>query len=246
MRAGFALLALVLLVVAFAALAPATLVDQRVASATEGRLRLADARGTAWDGSGMLADARGAWRVPIAWRLDAWPLVRGALALRLQPAGTGDPRGSLLAEGNTLRIDGLHLELPAAAIETAWRRPPVPRLGGTIGVDAPAFATDGTRSDGAFDVRWSRATVALGGLRAALGTVEAHGRSGEGGLVVALSSSGGDAVLRGTATVRNGSVAVDATLTPTPALAPAAAAALRALGPAGPDGSVHVTWQARR
>jgi len=246
MRAAFVLCALVLLVAAFAALAPASLVDGRIAAATEGRVRLADARGTAWHGSGVLTDAQGAWRVPIDWRVGAAALLRGAMELTLESVDAGSARGRLLAEGNALRVDGLHLEVPATVVETAWRRPPVPRLGGAIAIDAPAFTFDGARGDGAFDLRWSNATVALAGLRAALGTVEAHGRGADGVIVVTLSSTGGDAVLRGTATLRNDVNSLDATLTPMPTLAPAAALALRSLGRADADGTIHLTWQARR
>ena len=44
-----------LLVAAFAAFAPATLVDRRVAAATGGKLRVVDAEGTVWTGRGALA-----------------------------------------------------------------------------------------------------------------------------------------------------------------------------------------------
>jgi hypothetical protein len=115
-----------------------------------------------------------------------------------------------------------------------------------IALDAARFASDGVRSDGAFDVRWTRASVALAGLRAALGTVEAHARPADEGLVIALSSTGGDVALQGTAIARADGVSVDARLRLTPTLAPPVAVALRALGPADPDGAVHLTWQARR
>jgi hypothetical protein len=209
-------------------------------------VRLADARGTAWRGSGLLADAKGSWRLPIGWRLDPVALLRGGLALDLDPAESAGAKGTLHAQGNTLRVEGLHVELPAAMAETLWRRPPVPRVDGTLGIDAPAFSYDGSRGDGRFELRWSNARVGLAGVRARLGTVEAHGRSADGAVVVDLSSAGGDAVLRGTATLRNDGASLVATLAPTPTLAPAAAVALRALGPADPDGTIHVTWQARR
>ena len=246
MRAVFALCALVLLVVAFAWLAPASLVDERVASASGGRVRLADAAGTVWHGAGVLTDAQGRWRIPLAWRVDALPLARGALSLTLVPAAGDDPQGALVADSDTLRITGLRVAIPAAALETLWPRPPVPRLDGVLSLDAPAFTTDGRKADGAFDLRWSRASVSFAGLRASLGTVEARAQPAQDALLIALSNQGGDVTLRGNATLRNDSVAVDATLTPLPTLAPAVAAGLRALGPADPDGTVHLAWQKRR
>lgn len=246
MRAAFALCALILLVAAFALLAPARLIDARVAAASNGRVRLAEAEGTVWHGRGVLADAQGRWRVPVAWQADPLPLARGTVALTLLPTVEGGPRGVVLAEGDAVSLRDLHLELPAAAVESAWTRPPAPRLDGSIVVDAPAFRTDGLQVDGSFDVRWSRARIGLAGIAASLGTVEAHARPAEDGMIVALANTGGDVALHGNLTWRDGRAALDATLAPAPGAPAALSAALRALGPADADGTVHLAWQARR
>ena len=73
MRAVAVLVALVLLAAALAALAPATLIDARVAARTRDRVRLAEASGTVWSGEGTLADAAGRWRLPVSWRLGGFP-----------------------------------------------------------------------------------------------------------------------------------------------------------------------------
>jgi hypothetical protein len=245
MRALVVLCGLVLMVVAFAATAPASLVDARVRDTTHGRVRLVDTHGTVWQGQGVLAQADGRWRVPVAWTLDAFALVRGALAVTLVPTDTAAARGTIAAEPDTVQLTGVHLDLPAAAIESLWTRPPVPRLDGLVTLDAPSFRAQGRRTDGAFDLQWQRARLSLAGFGASLGTVEAHARPGDGGTVVALQGRGGDILLNGTATWREGRATVDATLTPAATLPPAMAAALRALGRAEPDGSVRVSWQAQ-
>jgi hypothetical protein len=246
MRAAFALAALVLLVMAFAMLAPATLLDARVAAMTNDRVRLADAAGTVWNGTGMLSDAQGRWRVPMAWRVSMPAALSGAFRVAFVPEAHGTARGVLTASGNTLDLSTLHLELPAAVLESVWSRPPVPRFDGVIVADAPSFHTDGTHFDGAFDLHWDRARIALAGVAVDLGAVEANARPSADGLTVALSNRGGDLALAGKARAQGNALTLDATLTPGATLPAPARVALRALGPTAADGSVHVTWHGPR
>ena len=88
MRLRFALpVVLLLLVVAVAALAPARLVDARLAQATDGRLRLADAAGTVWRGEGIVTDARGALRLPVTWQLSPLAVLAGTAVFSVAPQG---------------------------------------------------------------------------------------------------------------------------------------------------------------
>ena len=82
-RRAVVLFAMLALAVAIAAawLAPATLLDTRIAGATGGMVRLADTAGTLWNGRGSLVAKT--TRIPIAWRVDCWPLLRGMLRVRL-------------------------------------------------------------------------------------------------------------------------------------------------------------------
>jgi hypothetical protein len=68
---------------AHAALAPATLVDARLARATDVRLRLAQAQGSLWSGAGWIEirDAHGRAGVArrLAWRVLPGSLLRGRL-----------------------------------------------------------------------------------------------------------------------------------------------------------------------
>jgi hypothetical protein len=70
----------ILLAAALAIEAPASLVDRRVADLTDGRIRIAAATGTVWNGSGELALLPDGARIPIAWRLEPIRLLRGGLA----------------------------------------------------------------------------------------------------------------------------------------------------------------------
>lgn len=246
MRATLALAVLVLLVLAFAALAPASLLDARIASMTRDRVRLADAAGTVWTGSGVLSDAQGRWRMPLAWQVSVPAALRGALRVELTPDARSTARGVLSAADSTLDLSSLHVELPAAALASVWTRPPVPRFEGVIVADAPSFRTDGTRVVGALDVRWDRARVGLAGVAVDLGTVEANAHPSAGGMTVSLRNSGGDVALSGEARTEGDALVLDATLTPAPTLPAPALALLRALGPATGDGSVQVTWRKPR
>ena len=65
------------LVGAVIAFLPASLIDGRVASATQGKVRLADSTGTVWDGRGVLTDSAGTWRVPMGWTVSKADVLRG-------------------------------------------------------------------------------------------------------------------------------------------------------------------------
>ena len=82
-----ALLILVWLV-AFAAIvvaiAPASLAGAALERISEGTLALAEAEGTLWRGRGTLTAARIA-RVPVAWSIEPWPLLRSELRLQVFP-----------------------------------------------------------------------------------------------------------------------------------------------------------------
>ena len=72
MRVALAILAgAVLLAIALAIGAPASLLDARVAAASDGRLRIADAEGTLWNGSGQLLLVPGGTRRALAWHRSA-------------------------------------------------------------------------------------------------------------------------------------------------------------------------------
>ncbi len=81
MRSWLAVAAgVLLLAMAIAAEAPASLVDRQLDAMTEGRLRVTDAAGTIWNGSGALVVLPYGARVPVDWHIDALPLLRSRLS----------------------------------------------------------------------------------------------------------------------------------------------------------------------
>ena len=164
--------AIVLTLVALAALAPATLVDRRLAAATDGRFRIASAGGTVWRGRGALTDARGTWQLPVAWHASPLALARGALALDFGPVpDSGAVQGQLLLTGSGAELRNLRALIPAQALASFAPDNVVGTLAGAIAVDAPALRYDGGTVEGAADFRWDRARVAINGSAVDLGTV---------------------------------------------------------------------------
>ncbi|HUW36851.1 MAG TPA: type II secretion system protein N [Rhodocyclaceae bacterium] len=109
------------------AYAPATLVDATLNHASDGRLRLAEARGTIWSGAGLIeiraAGGKSGLAKSIAWRFLPQSLLRGYLAcdIRLDGADRG-----FQAEIHPTRIElaDATIAFPATVLGLA-----VPKLG---------------------------------------------------------------------------------------------------------------------
>src|SRR5215468_2038928 len=102
MRTGIAVaVAIVALAAALIFEAPASLLDARLASISQGRVRIANAAGTLWRGSGDLVLSGGAHQ-GVAWQIDAWPLLRGELRGSFRDAASSRPIASLDAGGDHL------------------------------------------------------------------------------------------------------------------------------------------------
>lgn len=100
--------------VAAAWLAPATLLDARIANATDSVVRLVDAEGTIWNGRATLT--ANAARIPVTWQVDGWPLLRGVVQARMRsvagtrvtgvfgapPLDLGEVRATLTASDDTI------------------------------------------------------------------------------------------------------------------------------------------------
>jgi hypothetical protein len=237
------LVALVVAFAAFALLAPASLLDRRLAAATDGKLRLSDTEGTVWHGRGSIGDARGAWRVPVAWEVDPLALARGALAVTFEPRGDGGPRGRVaLAEGSVELIDA-SFALPAIVIRSWIGDRPLPEAGGTLTLDAPHFRYDGRAGDGAIDLRWDRARLVFGDAVVDLGTVRGRAMPRGADLAGTLDNAGGALRIDGDFKVSAESASVRATLVTGPTVAPEIARGLATLGASEPGGAVRIEWR---
>ncbi|MEO8754795.1 MAG: hypothetical protein ABI624_19180, partial [Casimicrobiaceae bacterium] len=165
---GIAVAGIVLLLAAIAAFAPATLVDRRLAVASSGKLRLADAAGTVWNGTGMLTDATGAWRVPVGWALSASAIARGTISVALLPVAGVTPSGTLDIGTDAATLRDVVIEIPATVVASALPARAAVALGGTLVLTAPSFAWNGERGSGVLNVRWRDARLVAGGTAADL------------------------------------------------------------------------------
>ena len=76
--------------------APASLVDGRLDALSGGRLRLANASGTLWNGAGDVRMLPGSTGMPVSWHVDAWPLLWGELRGTLSGSNDAAPPASFM------------------------------------------------------------------------------------------------------------------------------------------------------
>jgi general secretion pathway protein N len=240
------LVALVVAIAAFALVAPASLLDGRLAASTAGRLRLSDAEGTVWRGRGAIGDSRGQWRVPIAWRIVPLSLAQGALAWTFEPLADGSgPRGDVTLREGSVELRNVGLALPAVALRSWAADVPLPEPGGDLRLDAPRFTYDFRAGDGAIDVRWERARLVWNGAVLDLGTVRGRVAPRGADLAGTLDNAGGAARVDGDIALAGSNVTVRATIAPGPDVPPEIARGLAALGTVDANGAVRIEWRTR-
>ena len=105
--------------VALLAFAPATLIDASLDHATEGRLRLTEARGTIWSGAGLL-DIRGPNRrsgiaKSVAWHIRLAYLLLGELRCEVELDQTAK-RFTVSVSPSRIDLADADINLPAAAL----------------------------------------------------------------------------------------------------------------------------------
>jgi hypothetical protein len=202
--------------VAAAWLAPAALLDQRIADATSGMARLAEADGTIWNGRGILV-APGT-RIPIAWRVECWPLLRRVLRVRLA-SGTGaaTPRATIEASADTLAFHDVDVTLPAQVFAATLSRFAIESVAGEFSLRADAIEWKPDSSRGEARVIWHAARIALAGSAAPLDLGDVRMRVSADGNALSgkVANEGGDLALRGEWAMRaNDSVQLSLQLTP--------------------------------
>ena len=185
-------------------LMPATLADARLASTTKGGVRLIDADGTLWSGRGVLA--AGATRIPVEWRIDAWPLVRRELHLhfvRGEGGAAGSPKGDVVIGRDSTALRDVEATVPAPFFTAAAGSGFASLAGGEVEINAALIEWTPPANRGEARLRWRRAWLAppgtlepieLGDMTAAL--------SADGDRVAGpVSNAGGDLAVRGTVTL---------------------------------------------
>jgi general secretion pathway protein N len=190
----------VLLAAALAIEAPATLLDRRVEALTDGRVRIAAATGSVWHGSAELTLLPDGARIPISWRIDPMPLLRGELGGSLSVAGSSRPAQFTVGGQGDFAVQDLALTLPAAvALRTAGIPPLLVAAGGTLALDVASFARRGDRLDGRVKLLWQDATWAgpRAGTRVALGDVRLDAAGAGPQMPATLANRGGDVDIAG-------------------------------------------------
>ena len=251
MRVAIAILAgAVLLAVALAISAPASLLDGRVAALSDGHLRIADAEGTLWNGTGQLLLVPGGTRRALAWHIDAWPLLRGEVQGTIA-AGTDAARPADFVYGHQgVELRHFDLSLPMESLlKSAGVPGALTTAGGSLNAHIERLVQTPDAIDAQLALQWRDASLPSlrPGERIALGEIrlEVDGRGPE--IAGALSNRGGDVEIAGRVVVSAAlAPRLDASVRPREGIdrdrADAVAAALSFIGTADGQGGYRLAW----
>jgi len=240
-----------MLAVAVAVEAPVTLIDRKLDSLTGGRMRIADAAGTIWNGSGALILLPYTARVPVQWHIDALPLLRSRLSGTLARDAMESSQATFELGSDDFALRRFAIAFPAEALLRAADAPAaVTAAGGTVDLRADDFAMRRGLFEGGFIARWQGASLPgpRPEVRIALGDIRLENVANGGEIKGALSNVGGDIEITGTLILAaTGAARVDARLKPRAGLdaerSSAITTALSMLGSADASGGFRVAWQ---
>lgn len=199
-------------------LAPATLVAAHVVQMTGGMLRLDRAEGTVWRASGILV--AGAAAIPVAWRVEPWPLLRGEVRLHVRPdadASAGSPRADIAIVGERVAVRDAEISFPASVFAALSGTAVAWAAGGEVNVSADAVDWAPPANHGAVRVLWRGARLSLPAVNASvdLGDMTMALAADGDRLSGPVSNDGGDLAVRGEITLRaSDAVQVSLTLAP--------------------------------
>jgi general secretion pathway protein N len=149
---------------ALTATLPATLLDAGLNAASAGRMRVVDAQGTLWSGSGHIevraADGRGAYGTPLEWRFRPGALMRARIAYSVQVGADAVPFPVTIS-WSRIEVSDARINLPASAL--AFGAPALAplALSGRIRVEVPGFSFGRGSAAGTAVLRWQAAASAL-------------------------------------------------------------------------------------
>jgi len=185
-------------IIAAVSLAPATLLDARIAHATGQWARLIDTEGTVWHGRGTMVMAT--TRIPVAWEIDIRPLLEGVVRVRVR-SGTGaaTPRATIAFRTDGVALRDVDVTIPAGALAALLDRTAAGSVVGDVSVLADDLELGAGRQRGDARLAWRGAGIAaivgpamldLGDVRS---TLSANGEA----LAGPLANEGGDLALVG-------------------------------------------------
>jgi len=187
-------------------LAPASLIDGRLEQASGGRLRLAEAQGSLWAGTGWIEvrEAGGGAGVAkrITWRVLPESLLRARLMAEILLDRAERP--FLLAVSfSRVELTDVGVDLPATALGLGLPKLTPFRLTGDVRVDIPRMSMERGRADGDATLRWRAAGSALSPV-APLGDYEVHFKAVGAAVHAELRTLAGPLQLDGKGTWGNG------------------------------------------
>jgi general secretion pathway protein N len=192
--------------IALVVLAPATLIDAQLHSASHGRLRLAEARGTLWSGAGWveIRDAQGTAGIAqrLGWRVLPRSLLRARLVaeVRLDQAAKPFP---VTLSFSRMEIADAVIRVPAAVLGLGLPRLAPLRLSGEVLISVPRLSVERGRVDGEATLQWRAAGSALTPV-APLGDYEVQIKAVGPAVHAALSTLEGPLRFEGKGTWSNG------------------------------------------
>lgn len=168
---GFVVAALIILLVTALVIAPAQWAADYVRSATNGRLELAEASGTIWNGSAIVVLASpaetGASRASLperlSWQLSPWALLAGQVDLALMhPSALSQPLAiNAPLFGRTFTLSPTTLRLPASLLVGLGAPWNTVRPGGILTVSWDRMRVEPGRWQGGINGEWQLASSAL-------------------------------------------------------------------------------------
>jgi hypothetical protein len=237
-----------LLAIAVAINAPASLLDSRIAAATDGQVRLAGATGTIWNGAGDLVLLPRGTRRALAWHIEAWPLVTGEVRGAVAMGGSAAQRAAFAYGHGRAAVRGLDAELP---MDTLMQSAGVPAAlgsaGGIVAAHVERFVQMPNAIDADLALQWQDASLPAPGLRIALGDVRVELRGNGPEISGPVSNRDGDVEIVGRMTL-GASLApkLDATIRPRAGLdrdrAESIATALSLVAAADGQGGYRIVW----
>jgi type II secretion system (T2SS) protein N len=239
-----------LLTIAIAITAPASLLDSRLAEATDGRMRIAGAMGTVWNGSGDLVLLPRGTRRPLAWHIDAWPLLTGEVRGTVAMDGSAAQHAEFAYGRGRAALRGFDADLPMdTLLQSAGVPAALGSAGGNLGAHVERFAQTPGALDADLSLRWQDASVPAPtpGVRLALGDIKLELRGSGPEIGGPLSNRGGDVEIAGRVTL-DATLAsrLDATIRPRPGIdrdhADALATALALIGAPDGQGGYRIAW----
>lgn len=151
-------------IIALIATAPATLLDAGLQGATEGRLRLAEARGTLWSGSGQIeaggAGARTGLTKRLAWHLRPGALLRARLAYEVE-LEAGSRSFPVTIFWSRIELENADIRLPAAALGLGVPKLAALELTGEVNLHVSSLSIGRSATRGNAVLQWLAAGSAL-------------------------------------------------------------------------------------